>query len=131
MGTSPPDTRDEETYEQKHNFECISTIASCPGPGNAASARIVWALPYVEQEVHPPPGHLELPPALVRDRTAARRPRPRDAAAHRGPDGALLAPGHGGIRARDRHAGHHLLHPPGDQDDHRRRADRAGAGGAG
>src|SRR4029453_5564610 len=69
----------------------------------------------------PAPGHLELPPALVRDRTAARRPRPRDAAAHRGPDGALLAPGHGGIRARDRHAGHHLLHPPGDPADARTR----------
>src|SRR5215211_3912724 len=80
---------------------------------------------------NPPHERMELPPALVRNRPAARRPGPRDAAAHRGPDTTLLAAGDGGVPARGDHAGHHLVHPPGDQDDHRRRADQAGPRGPG
>ena len=80
---------------------------------------------------NPPPNPLELPAALVRNRPASRRPCPRDVAACRRPDAAVLAPGDHGVPARGHHAGHHLVHPAGDQDDHRRRADQADPRGAG
>src|SRR5512133_3631643 len=118
-------------YAPVHNSECISTIASHPGrPGTGPSRGLSRRCRTLDNR-QPVPERLELPPALVWNRTAARRPRPRDAAAHRGPDAALRAPGRGGVRPRHRHAGHHLRHPPDHQDDHRPGADRARAGGAG
>src|SRR5215211_7502990 len=77
-----------------------------------------WLRPAVRWTTgNPPTETLELPAALVRNRPASRRPRPRDAAAHRRADQAVPEAGGGGVRPRGRDAGHHHLHPAGHPDD--------------
>src|SRR5215203_503169 len=130
-------------YAPVHISECTSTqyqaaLVRRTAPGTVVPDRPgLWIAvadclgAAVRWTAVPALDHLELPAALVRNRPASRRPRPRDPGAHRRPHAAVLAPGGRGVPARGDHAGHHLGHPPGDQDDHRRGADQAGPRGAG